>query len=131
MQGATTLDTLTPQLKDAITTVGAAVKGLPELHAYREATSRMEADADTMNLIGHLQRLQAELRVKQANGALSRDDIARLRHLQQSVQAQPAFVALMAAQRAAQACLPPINDEIGRLLGIDFAALAAPASCCS
>ena len=125
------MDTLTPQLRDAITALGAAVKGLPELHAYREATSRMEADADTMNLIGHLQRLQAELRVRQADGVVTRDDISRLRYLQQSVQAQPTFIALMAAQKEAQACLPPINQEISLMLGTDFAALAAPASCCS
>ena len=125
------MDTLNPQLRDAIAALGAAVKGLPELHAYREATSRMDADADTTELIDHVQRLQAELRVKQANGLVTRDDIACLRHLQQAVQAQPTFTALMAAQKDAQACLPPINQEISQMLGIDFAALAAPASCCS
>ena len=126
------MDTLTPQLKDAITALGAAIKRLPEMQAYREATSRMDADADTTNLIDHVQRLQAELRVKQANAPVTRDDIARLRHLQQAVQTQPAFIALMTAQQAAQACLPLINQEISQMLGIDFAALAAPAGgCCS
>ena len=126
------MDTLTPQLRDAITELGAAIKQLPEMQAYREATSRMAADADTTNLIDHLQRLQPELRVKQANGLVTRDDIARLRHLQQAVQTQPAFTALMTAQQEAQACLPPINQEITQMLGIDFAALAAPAGgCCS
>jgi len=124
------LDTLTPQLRDAIMALGAAINGLPELQAYREATSRMQADVDTMNLIEHLQHLQAELRVKQARGPLTREDIARLRHLQQALQAQPTFIALMTAQQQAQACLPPINEEISQMLGIDFAALAAPAGCC-
>jgi len=125
------LDILTPQLRDAISALGAAIKQLPELQAYREATARMDADADTMNLIEHLQLLQAELRVKQADGPVTQDDVARLRHLQQAVQSQPTFIALMTAQQAAQACLPPINQEISQMLGIDFAALAAPASCCS
>lgn len=124
------MDTLSPELREAIAALGAAVRDLPALRAYKEATARMRADRDVVNLLDQLQGLQAELRVKQASGLVTREDIARLRHLQQAVQMEPAFTALMAAQTAAQACLPPINQEISRMLGIDFVALAAPAGGC-
>lgn len=120
---------LRPELKQAAQALGNALKNTPPLRAYAEAAAKMEADAQATALLDELQRVQSDIRVRQSNGGVTQADITRLRELQYQVQTHPTIAAFIEAQQNATAFLPEVNQEISQLLGIDFASLAAPASC--
>lgn len=90
----------------------------------------MEADRRATNLLDALQRVQADLRVRQSNGGITQADTACLRHLQAEVQAYPTIAAFLAADQAAKAYLPQVNQHISDLIGIDFASLGRTQGCC-
>jgi cell fate (sporulation/competence/biofilm development) regulator YlbF (YheA/YmcA/DUF963 family) len=115
---------LQPELKQATQALGNALKNTPPLRAYADAVARMGADAQATALLDQLQRVQSDLRVRQANnGSITQADIARLRQLQYDVQTHPTIAAFIEAQQVAMAYLPEVNQEISALLGIDFATL--------
>ncbi len=120
---------LRPELKQAAQALGNALKNTPPLRAYAEAAAKMEADAQATALLDELQRVQSDIRIRQSNGGVTQADITRLRKLQYQVQTHPTIAAFIEAQQNATAFLPEVNQEISQLLGIDFASLAAPASC--
>ena len=120
---------LRPEVKQAAQVLGDALKNTPPLHAYEEAAAKMATDTRATALLDELERVQADFRVRQSNGGISQADIARLRQLQNDVQTNPTIAAFIEAQQVATAFFPEVNQEISQLLGIDFASLAAPASC--
>jgi cell fate (sporulation/competence/biofilm development) regulator YlbF (YheA/YmcA/DUF963 family) len=74
---------------------------------------------------------QNSLRVRQANGGLTQEDIAQFRALQMEAQANRLIGGYIQAQNVALNSLKEINQEISQALGVDFAALARrPSSCC-
>ncbi len=120
---------LRPELKEAAQNLGNGLKNTPVLRAYADALTTMTADTEATILLDQLQELQADIRVRQSNGGVVQEDLVRLRQLQSQVQAHPTIAAFIEAQEQATAYLPQVNQEISQLLGIDFASLAAPASC--
>jgi cell fate (sporulation/competence/biofilm development) regulator YlbF (YheA/YmcA/DUF963 family) len=120
---------LRPEVKQAAQNLGNALKNTPLLRAYAEAAAKMEADAQATALLDELQRVQSDIRVRQSQGGVTRADIASLRELQYRVQTHPTISAFLDAQQDAKAFMPEVNQEISQLLGIDFASVAAPASC--
>ena len=123
------MNELTPELKQAAQALGDALKNTPPLRSYADAAAKMAADAQATALLDELERVQADFRVRQSNGGITQADIARLRQLQNDVQTNPTIAAFIEAQQVATAFFPEVNQEISQLLGIDFASLAAPASC--
>lgn len=123
------MNELRPEVKQAVQNLGNVLKNTPPLRAYADALATMTADAEATALLDQLQDLQADIRVRQSNGGVTQDDITRLRQLQYQVQTHPTISAFIEAQQEATAYLPQVNQEISRLLGIDFASLVAPASC--
>ncbi len=121
---------LPPELKQAGQTLSEAVKQAPPLWAYAEALAKMDADRSATELLDELQRVQADLRVRQSNGGITQADTARLRQLQADVQAHPMIAAFLTADRAAKAYLPQVNQHISNLIGIDFASLGRTQGCC-
>ncbi len=121
---------LPPELKQAVQTLSEAVKQAPPLRAYTEALAKMEADRSATDLLDELQRVQADLRVRQSNGGITQADTVRLRQLQAGVQAHPTIAAFLAADQAAKAYLPQVNNLISDLIGIDFASLGRIKGCC-
>jgi len=128
-KGASPVNELRPEVKQAAQVLGNVLKNTPPLRAYADAIATMTADAEATALLDQLQDLQADIRVRQSNGGVSQEDLARLRQLQSQVQTHPTIAAFIEAQQSATAYLPQVNQEISQLLGIDFASLAAPASC--
>jgi cell fate (sporulation/competence/biofilm development) regulator YlbF (YheA/YmcA/DUF963 family) len=120
---------LRPEVKQAVQNLGNVLKNTPPLRAYADALATMTADAEATALLDNLQDLQADIRVRQSNGGVTQADITHLRELQLQVQTHPTISAFIEAQQEATAYLPQVNQEISRLLGIDFASLVAPASC--
>ncbi len=122
---------LQPELEQALQAMTAALKQSPTLRAYNDTLAKMEDDASATQLLDELQQVQADLRRRQANGAIAEADAARLRQLQADVQAHPTIAAFLAADQAAKVYLIQLNQFISDLLGIDFAALGrAKSGCC-
>jgi cell fate (sporulation/competence/biofilm development) regulator YlbF (YheA/YmcA/DUF963 family) len=121
---------LPPELKQAVQTLNAALKQSPPLRAYADALAKMEADPSATGLLDELQRVQADLRVRQSNGGVTLADTARLRQLQADVQTHPTIAGFLAADREAKAYLPQVNQLISDLIGIDFASLGRTKGCC-
>ncbi len=123
------MNELRPELKQAAQVLGNVLKNTPSLRAYEDASAKMVADAQATALLDELERVQSDIRVRQSNGGVTQADITHLRELQLQVQTHPTISAFLEAQQEATAYLPQVNQEISRLLGIDFASLVAPASC--
>ena len=121
--------TLPPAVLAAAETLAAAVTRVEPIAAYRRAQVRFEADLHARTLLKHLSTAQADLRVRQSRGTLTQADVNKLRALQQEVGSNDIIMEYIEAQQAAIAYLPEVNQEIGQLLGMDFAAMAGPASC--
>ena len=97
---------------------------------YHAAQGRFNADAGARTLLQRLAQSQAELRQKQARRTVTQNDADQLRALQSAVQADRTIADYSRAQQDAVAFLRSINQEIGELLGVDFAALAKRPGCC-
>ncbi len=121
---------LPPELKQVTRNLGNAIKNTPPLRAYADALGQMSADAQATALLDELQRVQANVRVRQSNGGVAADDIARLRQLQSEMQSHPTIAAFTVADQQAKAYLSQVNQAISDLLGIDFASLGRISGCC-
>jgi cell fate (sporulation/competence/biofilm development) regulator YlbF (YheA/YmcA/DUF963 family) len=117
------------ELLRAARALGEALKQTPPLRTYANAMAILDADKQATALLDELQRAQAAMRVKQANGGMTRDDIARLRELQDAAPRNPAIAAFIAAEQDAQAYLPQVNQALSEQLGIDFAVMGRRSNC--
>ena len=118
------------ELTQAVQTLSDALKETPPLRAYADALAKMEADASATALLDELQRVQADIRIRQSNGGVTKEDTARLRELQSNVQTHPTIAAFLAADLEAKASLPQVNRIISDLIGIDFVSLGRTKACC-
>jgi cell fate (sporulation/competence/biofilm development) regulator YlbF (YheA/YmcA/DUF963 family) len=97
---------------------------------YHAAQAQFNADAGARTLLQRLSQSQAELRQKQSRRTVTQSDADQLRALQSAVRANRIITDYSRAQQDAVAFLRSINQEIGELLGVDFAALAKRPGCC-
>ncbi len=124
------MKTINAELAQAARALGNALGDTKPIREYRQASECMAADPMATGLLEELQEAQAEMRVRQNNGRVTREDLDKLRSLQSRVQAYPAIAAFMESQLQVQAFLPAVNREISDLLGVDFAALGRVSNCC-
>lgn len=118
-----------PALRDATEALAASVESSPPFAAYRSAQARLEDDEAAHALLDHLAEVERDVRKRQAEGTLTRDDIDRVRAAQNEAWSAPAVMELTTAQRGAAAYLPQVNDLITELLGVNIAALAGAGGC--
>ena len=97
--------------------------------AYLQAKARLDNDPQARDLLECVSSAQSDLRMRQANGNITRADLDHLRSLQRQVQSNRLIMDYAETQQAAIAYLPQVNQEISQLIGVDFASLAGPASC--
>lgn len=121
--------TLPPGLQAATETLAQQLLQAEPIARYHRAKDALEKDAQARSLLERLSAAQANLRVRQARGSITQDEIRSLRGLQDQVQSNPVIMDYALAQQEALAYLPQVNQTISELLGVDFAALAGPASC--
>ncbi len=121
---------LRPEVKTAAQALGHALKTTAPLDEYARVTARLEVDGEATGLLDELQRVQAEVRLRQNDSGVSPADLERLRYLQSTVRAQPAIAAFIEAQSQAQVFLRQVNLEISERLGVDFATLGRVSNCC-
>ncbi len=129
-KGVRRMGDLRPEVKTTAQALGHALKSTAPLDEYTKATARLEADGEATGLLDELQRVQAEVRLRQSDGGVSAADLERLRHLQSTVQTHPTIAAFIDAQLQAQASLRQVNAAISERLGVDFATLGRVSNCC-
>ncbi len=124
-----TTTSLPSNLSAATERLAQAILHSEYVSTYQQAKDSLHADPQAVALLERLSSTQADLRIKQNQGALTQAEINALRALQKEVQANPKIMAYAQTQQDAIRYLPYVNDEISELIGIDFASLAGPASC--
>ncbi len=97
---------------------------------YRAAEERLNADPKANKLLKGLSGLQQQIRQNQYRNAVTEKDVRDLRELQNAVAANETIQEYQSAQEQAVLFLREVNQEISRLIGIDFASLARHSSGC-
>lgn len=119
-----TIKQLSPDLLAAAEALARDLSQSEPISRYHRALEQLETDGEAPMLLDRLGELQAALRVRQTEGAVTQADLDRLRAAQAAAQANPAIQAYADSQQASQAYLRAVNAELSQLLGVDFAALA-------
>ncbi len=97
---------------------------------YHQAQVSMNTDSEANALLNQLSEMQTDLRQKQANNSLTKDEIDTLRSLQAKARENFAIKEYADSQQAVIDFVREVNKEINQLLGIDFAALTRRSGCC-
>ena len=97
---------------------------------FQEADRKLHADQEAMRLLTEFAELQQKIRAQQHSGAISENDIKRLRELQSAVGTNDVIQEHGLAQEIAIAFLREVNQEISNLLGVDFASLTRRSGGC-
>ena len=121
--------TIPPAVLAAAETLAAALTRVEPIAAYRRAQARLRGHPTRSRAagapLGGAGRPARPAVMRHADAT----DLNNVRALQQEVRSDPIIMDYIEAQQAAIAYLPEVNQEIGQLLGMDFAAMAGPASC--
>ena len=96
---------------------------------YVQACACLDGDREARSLLEQLTQSQARLRQKQASGGVTPSEIDDLRKLQTKVQHNPIILEYVQSQQEAINLLHKVNNEIGGLLGFDFAMFTNCATC--
>ncbi len=118
------------QVQTAADRMVKALLGAEPISEYRQAEANLEADSQARQLLDQLAAAQADMRSRQRDGSVTQADLDRLRDFQQQAALNQVIMRYVEAQRMANDYLLAINQEISRLIGVDFGALARPAQCC-
>lgn len=124
-----TNNSLPDEILTATEQLAAAIMRAEPIAAYREAKASLDADPEARELLQHLAKAQADLRVRQSQNAVTQADVDQLRALQRQVQSNRRIIDYAETQQIAISYLPAVNQEISLFLGVDFASLAGSASC--
>lgn len=119
-----------PALYAAARALAGALERSEPVAVLRAAEARLDADEDARALIEELDNAGADLRRRQSQQALTREDIEKFRALQERARSNPVIAAWIRARDEAAAYLPQVNMRISELTGWDFAAMAAPPDTC-
>ena len=97
---------------------------------YHQSKTLLDHDSTAQALLNQLSQAQTDLRKKQADSSLSKDEIDSLRALQTQARENDVIQGYADAQQDVIKFLREINEEINQLLGIDFASFTKRSGCC-
>jgi cell fate (sporulation/competence/biofilm development) regulator YlbF (YheA/YmcA/DUF963 family) len=97
---------------------------------YHHSQVRLDQDSQAQALLNQLSKDQAELRKKQTDSSLTKEEVDSLRALQTQVRENDVIKGYAEAQQAAVNFMREINAEVSQLLGIDFAGFTKRSGCC-
>ncbi len=120
---------LPAEVQEALDVLELRLLNAEPIVALGRAQAQLDANEEASNLIERLSAAQADLRARQGRNGVVQADVEKVRALQRAAQSNRIIMNWLEAQQAANAYLPEVNEEISRFLGVDFAALAGPASC--
>lgn len=118
-----------PELRQAAAELVAALRGSAPFRTYAAARSRLEEDEQARNLLEAAAQVEWDVRLMQAQGTMTREDIDRLRSVRALASSNPIVVALDAAQAGVMAYLPQVNGVVTEALGVDIAVLSRAGGC--
>jgi len=121
---------LPPALADAADALARDIAATEPVARFLRAQECFERDSAARARLAGLTATQQRMQRRQAQGQVSADDMAELRAAREAVEADPVISDYWCARRDAVASLRGVNDEISRLLAVDFAALARRPGCC-
>jgi cell fate (sporulation/competence/biofilm development) regulator YlbF (YheA/YmcA/DUF963 family) len=124
------MDGISPALRAAAESLADALERSGPVTALREAKARLDADERSQAMLRSLAEADADLRRRQAEGTLTREDIERVRAAQQEAWSDPVIATFVEAQQEVAGYLPEVNEKISELLGWDFAQMASPPASC-
>jgi cell fate (sporulation/competence/biofilm development) regulator YlbF (YheA/YmcA/DUF963 family) len=121
---------LAPGVLAATEALGASLGRAEPVMALRKEKVRLDADERANALLKQMAEIDADLRRRQTEGTLTRQNIDRARQAHFEASSDPSIQRFTDARQAALAYLPEVNEMISELLGWDFAQMAAaPATC--
>ena len=121
-QGGTGLDA---SVEKAAIDFALKVRAAPAVAEFWEARTRLEADQEAQKLLAELQSRQEALMQKAQGGRdPSQSEIDALRQLQKEVFRNSTLREYFRTQQLAQAFWPQVNQELSRVLNVDFSTLA-------
>jgi cell fate (sporulation/competence/biofilm development) regulator YlbF (YheA/YmcA/DUF963 family) len=97
---------------------------------YHQSQTLLDHDSQAQALLNQLSQTQTELRKKQTDNSLSKDEIDSLRALQVQARENVVIQGYADSQQDVIEYLREINEEINQLLGIDFASFTKRSGCC-
>jgi cell fate (sporulation/competence/biofilm development) regulator YlbF (YheA/YmcA/DUF963 family) len=97
---------------------------------YHQAQVIINTDPQANALLNQLSEMQSEMRQKQANNNLTKDEIDALRSLQAKGRENTTIKEYADSQQGVINFVREVNTEINQLLGIDFASLTRRSGCC-
>jgi len=121
---------LTMHLQQAAEMFVTSVRATPEMNAFVAAKDVFRSDVELQGLRKRLSQRSGELQAIQKTRTLAQDEIDDVRFLQNTLNAHPITVQFVQARQAIIARLGECNEAVSEQIGFDFAAAAAPSSCC-
>lgn len=121
--------TIPPELNAATDELIRSLVSSKSFTSYTQAKEQMHSDPQAHELLERLSGLQTDIRRRQADGAVTQEDLRNLRAAQADVQSNGAIIAYAMFQQETVSFLREINREISELLGMDFASLARQRTC--
>jgi cell fate (sporulation/competence/biofilm development) regulator YlbF (YheA/YmcA/DUF963 family) len=123
-------ETIPESLAAATDALAMALRTSPLLEEYADAEEALAADADATALLEQFSAAQRTLQARQADGSITQADLNSVRTLQRELEMSAPIADYITAQQEALEQLSKVNDDISRLLGMNFAQLARRSSCC-
>ncbi len=103
----------------------------PAMIDYRATRKEFDENQEVLELRRSFSVLSSGYQQKQANNTVTEEDIARLRAAQNSLSSHPVVIRLGYSRQALALVFRSCDRAISEELDLEFAELAAPASCCS
>ncbi len=122
--------TLSPTMQEATDMFISHLMASEAFVRYQQAQVTMNKDEQANLLLNQLSEMQTQLRQKQANNSLTKDEIDALRSLQAKARENAAIKEYADSQQEVIRFIRDVNIEINQLLGIDFASLTKRSGCC-
>lgn len=121
---------LSPTMQEATNAFNSNLLASEAFIQYHQSQTLLDHDSKAQALLNQLSQTQTDLRKKQAENNLSKDEIDSLRALQTQARENDVIQRYADAQQEVIKFLREINDEINQLLGIDFASFTKRSGCC-
>jgi len=121
---------LCPTMQEATNVFISNLLASEDFIRYHQSQTLLDHDSTAQALLNQLSQAKTDLRKKQADSSLSRDEIDSLRALQTQAQENDVISGYANAQQDVIKFLREINDEINQLLGFDFASFTKRLGCC-
>ncbi len=122
--------TLSPTMQEATDMFISHLMASEAFVRYQQAQVTMNTDPQANALLNQLSEMQSEMRQKQANNSLTKDEIDALRSLQTKARENTVIKEYADSQQDVIKFIRDMNTEINQLLGIDFASLTRRSGCC-